>query len=124
MSKLNRWPSRREPPEQLPDFDETNQALDDTVSNLRALDPHRIHGPEVLVVMQGTIHEQNVEIRLLRKEIATLVQTVNGKASKTQLGEANKLVTARLDSIAKYAGVAIAAIGLIFALASYFVGRK
>lgn len=125
VSKLNRWPTRRdqlvEPEENLEDFDQTNQALNDTVRNLRALNPNRTHGPEILAFLQGTIHDQNVEIGNLRAELAKVVATVNIKASKKALekfaADANARIDKRLDSVRNWTAIAITATGLIFAAA-------
>jgi hypothetical protein len=125
VTKLNRFPRAgeqlAEPEEFLEPFDETNQALNDTVRHLRALSPTRTHGPEILAFLQGTIHDQNVEIGKLRTELAKVVETVNVKASKRALekyaADVNGRIDKRLDGIRNWTAIAITATGLIFAAA-------
>jgi hypothetical protein len=129
---VSRFAPRGAPPEQessyLPDFSDTiSHQLDQTQRGLRILDPHRAQTTEYLSFQREVIQAQTEELRILREQVAKMVTTSNMKASKRALAELSVELSAkvdkRIDSIRNWAAIALTAIGVTLAVAT-FLGHK
>jgi hypothetical protein len=127
-----RWAPRGDLPGQessyLPDFSDTiSHQLDETQRGLKILDPHRAPTTEYLSFQREVIQAQTEEIRILREQVAKLVTTSNLKASKRALEQLSTDLGARLDkrvdSIRNWSAIALTAIGVCLAVAT-FLGHR
>lgn len=112
----------------LPDFSDTiSHQLDETQRGLKVLDPYRAQTREYLSFQHQVIQAQTDEIRILREQVAKLVTTSNMKASKKALAELGAdlgtKVDKRIDSIRNWAAIALTAIGVTLAVAT-FLGHR
>ena len=130
MRRLNRWPRVMQdklvepditPDFQLDDFDETISAdLEQTQRGLKSLTLSGAQEREFRAMQNKLVDGLLEEVKELRHELATVVQSLNRKASKKAFEDFSKSMKdgtdKRLDSIRNWAVALIAAGGLAMAL--------